>query len=294
VAGEEGAGARALRLTLAKGHRVVGVLSSGAAGGPAAEAERASVPVVPPAEARTLAALIREERVDLLLNVHSLRILPPEVLGAPAIGCFNLHPGPLPRFAGLNAPSWAIYEGETRYGCSLHWMAPEVDAGPIAYEAVFDTEPRETGLSLSVKCTGHGLPLVEQLLADASADASIPARGQDLGQRRYLPPGPPHGGRVPWAEPVATVDAFVRACSYEPFSSPWGDAVTTVGGSRVAVTRLTPTGRAADEPPGTVGEGRGRAVEVATADEWALVEGIRVDGRPSVPAEELPQGARLT
>jgi UDP-4-amino-4-deoxy-L-arabinose formyltransferase/UDP-glucuronic acid dehydrogenase (UDP-4-keto-hexauronic acid decarboxylating) len=293
LAAEEGAGARALRATAAMGHRIAGVLSAGGSGGPAADAERAGVPVLHPGNADELPSLLHEQGVDLLLNVHSLRILPPEVLAAPAIGCFNLHPGPLPRFAGLNAPSWAIYEGETRYGCSLHWMTPEIDAGPLAYDAAFDVEPRETGLSLSVKCTRHGLPLVEALLADASAGGEIPARRQDLAQRRYLPPGPPHDGRVPWDEPAVTVDGFVRACTYDPFPSPWGDAATSITGRRVAIGRLTPTGRAATEPPGTVGAAHGGAVEVAAADEWVLVESVRVEGAPAVPAEVLPRGERL-
>ena len=51
------------------------------------------------------------------------------------IGSFNLHPGPLPGFPGLNAPSWAIYERRARFGCTVHWMDAAIDAGLIAYEA---------------------------------------------------------------------------------------------------------------------------------------------------------------
>ncbi len=181
LAAEEAAGARALRLLVDAGHRVVGVLTAdrrGGAGGTVASARRAGVPIVAADEAddKTLAEILRRERVDVLLNVHSLRILPPDVLAVPTIGCFNLHPGPLPGFAGLNAPSWAIYEEATRYGCSLHWMTPEVDAGPVAYAAGFAVDAHETGLSLSLKCVRHGLPLLERLLADAAAPVDPSSR----------------------------------------------------------------------------------------------------------------------
>ena len=78
-------------------------------------AERLGIEVHP-------AGLVREERfaafletreIDLLLNVHSLFVIRPDALRAPTIGSFNLHPGLPPRYAGLNAPSWAIYHGST-------------------------------------------------------------------------------------------------------------------------------------------------------------------------------------
>ena len=58
-----------------------------------------------------------------------------DVLEAPRIGSFNLHPGPLPEYAGLNAPSWAIYHGEQEHRVTLHWLDAGIDTGPIAYGA---------------------------------------------------------------------------------------------------------------------------------------------------------------
>ena len=73
---------------------------------------------------------MREQGVDLLLNVHSLYLIARRtVVAAPRIGSFNLHPGPLPEYAGLNTPSWAIYNGEREHGVTVHWMEPGVDTG---------------------------------------------------------------------------------------------------------------------------------------------------------------------
>jgi len=60
--------------------------------------------------------------------------VPEAVLGVPARGAWNLHPGPLPRYAGLNAPSWAIYRGEQRHGVTVHRMDRGIDTGDIAYQ----------------------------------------------------------------------------------------------------------------------------------------------------------------
>lgn len=66
------------------------------------------------------------------------------------MGSFNLHPGPLPRYAGLNVRSWAIYQDEQTHGVTLHWMEARVDTGPIAFETMFDLSADDSGLSREI------------------------------------------------------------------------------------------------------------------------------------------------
>jgi UDP-4-amino-4-deoxy-L-arabinose formyltransferase/UDP-glucuronic acid dehydrogenase (UDP-4-keto-hexauronic acid decarboxylating) len=156
LAGEEAAGAQALRLLHESGQQVVGVLTGRAgaarAAGPLASlAEQWGYRVRPARLVRDAAFAdeLRAERVELLLNVHSLHIVHAAVLSAPRIGCFNVHPGPLPEYSGLNAPSWAIVHGERAHGVTVHWMDAGIDTGDVAYEARFDVAPEETGYTLS-------------------------------------------------------------------------------------------------------------------------------------------------
>ena len=90
------------------------------------------------------AEVVSAEKVDRLLNVHSLFVIAREIIQAPRFGSFNLHPGPLPRYAGLNALSWAIYRGELRHGVTIHKMLPGTDTGPIAYQAILEIEENDT------------------------------------------------------------------------------------------------------------------------------------------------------
>src|SRR5260370_25793368 len=144
LVGEESAGIRALRLVAESRDRVVGVLVSPKPryGGPATlwktaqelgYRTRAAESVKHPAFGRQ----VQEDHVDLLLNVHSLYVIDNEVLRAPKIGSFNLHPGPLPRFAGLNPVCWALYFGEKTHGVTLHRMTDQDDADPIFYQSIF-------------------------------------------------------------------------------------------------------------------------------------------------------------
>jgi methionyl-tRNA formyltransferase len=291
LAAEESAGVKALRLAVARGHRVAAVLSSG---DPAAAARSEDIPVWSPELVAdpALAARIEDQHVDLVLNVHSLHIADPEVVAAPRIGSFNLHPGPLPEYAGLNVPSWAILSGERRHGVSLHWMARRVDGGPIAYEERFEIRRNDTGLSLSAACAHRGLTLVKRLLADAAADpARIPKVPQDLSRRRYFGREVPYGGRLPWNEPARTIVDLVRASDYGPFSSPWGRPKAWIGGRELEILRAAATGAAAAEAPGTVGERTDEGVAVAAADEWVVVQRVRHGGKGADPGSLLPPGA---
>ncbi len=81
----------------------------------------------------------------MLINVHSLLIMRGDVVEAPSIGSFNLHPGPLPGHAGLNAPSWAIFNDEARHAVTLHWMTAGIDTGAIVSEAWFDLPRTSSG-----------------------------------------------------------------------------------------------------------------------------------------------------
>jgi methionyl-tRNA formyltransferase len=293
---EEAAGIQVIRRVASSGHELTAVLTApptrGGGATAAGVAESLGVSVEPSERVRdaALAEEIRTHGVDLLLNVHSLFVVHADVVAAPRIGSFNLHPGPLPEYAGLNAPSWAIYNGEERHAVTVHWMEQGIDTGAVAYEAAFPLSETDTGLSVSLRCVREGLPLLERLLEDAERGA-IPARAQDLSRRRYFGREAPQEGRVEWSRTAREVVDFVRACDYFPFPSPWGSPLASLDGSEIAILKAARTGRATGgEPAGTVGAAKDGAVAVAAADEWIAVQRVAVEGRPQDAASVLRPG----
>lgn len=295
---DESAGLRALRQIETGAWDLVAVLSPNRLGAGVGEEPQPTRYSVWPASEVTnpgFAETLREHQVDLLLNIHSLFKIRPEVIAALRIGAFNLHPGPLPGYAGLNAPSWAIVNGEVRHAVTLHWIETGIDTGPVAFSASFPLTDRETGLSVSAKCVEHGLPLVRRLLAIAQTDShAIPRLPQDLSQRRYFRRRDvPYGGCVPWNLPACEVDALVRASSYDPFPSPWGAPVTRLGSRTIGIARVRRTRQGCGEPPGTIGIVGGEGARVATADEWLLVARLHLDGRRTPPDALFQPGMKL-
>ena len=295
LAAEEAAGLKALHAVAQSGHTLLAVLTS-----PAPDARRGSsvgevakqlgYEVWPAARVKdaSLGQTLRSLGVDLLLNVHSLFLIHGDVVAAPRIGSFNLHPGPLPSYAGLNAPSWAVVHGEPSHAVTLHWMTPGIDTGAIAYEARFPLTDADTGLSVSARCVKEGIPLVVQLLADAAhVPHRIPSRPQDLTRRRvFKRRDVPHGGRIDWSLKASEIDAYVRAADFYPMPSPWGHPAAMLDGREVQVAKVQRTGRPCEGAPGTVNRSGG-AVEVATGDEWLLLKRLRVADRYVDPAAAL-------
>ena len=290
---EEAAGVQTLRMLAETCHQVVAVMtasSSGMGSGATVSglAARLGIPVWGPRhiKERALDERLRRDGVDLLLNVHALHVLPAELVAAPRIGSFNLHPGPLPAYAGLNAPSWAIYHGERTHAVTVHWMDGGIDTGPVAYEAAMEIAEDDTGFSLSAKCVRAGLPLLQQLLI-AAAGGTVPQR-QQSGFRRYYGREVPQGGRIDWTRTASQVVNFVRASDYAPFPSPWGHPRASIAGREILVLKAARTSEPCTDAAGRVGPRAGDDVLVAAADQWVQVRRVRI-GPSVLPAAQVLQ-----
>jgi methionyl-tRNA formyltransferase len=299
LAAEEAAGIQALKLLAQGDHQLVAVLATPerrSAGGSSVwqVAKQMGIPTWPAALVKeaAFAAEVRAAEIDLLMNVHSLFIVNGEVTAAPRLGSYNLHPGPLPRYAGLNVVSWALYHGERSHGVTIHRMEPTIDTGPIAYQTLFEISDRDTALTLFSRCVREGMALLERLL-DAAAQRMIPVIPQDLAERGYFDGKAPEGGNIKWSRCAIEVVNFVRACDYAPFPSPWGQPKARRGEQSVGILKASLTGRRCDAPPGKVGRCEATGAEIACADEWIRCEKLLVGGRSISAAEILLPGERL-
>lgn len=301
LAAEESAGLQMLRALAQSKHRVVAVLTAPArprsTQASVWNAARSLGFETLPAELvkdPSLADRLRREAVDIFVNVHSLYLIHDEVLAAPKLGAFNLHPGLLPRYAGLNVVSWAIFRGEKSHGVTVHRIDPKVDAGPIVYQSSFPIEAEDTALSLALRCVREGVPLMLRLLeVAATKPENIPSIPQDLTVREYFGKEVPGEGRISWEWPASKVINFVRACDYFPFSSPWGHPQARLGMQEFALVKACRTGLRCDVSPGTIGDSTDSGVYVACRDEWILASKLHLQGRYLPAQEVLRSGDRL-
>ena len=115
-----------------------------------------------------LSEKLQAQPVDYILLAGFMRILSPEFIGQWQGRVLNIHPSLLPAYRGLNTHKRVLEAGEPLHGCSVHFVSPGLDEGPLIAQARLAVDPTwdEATLSRSVLALEHRLyPLVLDLLA---------------------------------------------------------------------------------------------------------------------------------
>ncbi|HTZ44396.1 MAG TPA: amino acid adenylation domain-containing protein [Jatrophihabitans sp.] len=249
--------ARCGEILLAKGHRITAVLT----GDPAirAWAVKAGLPQRPLGQAGEL-----DLECDFLFSIGNYAIVPDSVLARVRRLSVNYHYGPLPEYAGLNAPSWAIAEQAAEYAISWHAIGELVDGGDVLARVPVPISADDTALTLGVTCDEAAVASFGALVDDL-VEGRATATAQDPARRRYFSrhTQPEAEGLLDWGSSAAELAAQVRAADHGPFDSPLVWPKMLLGGRLVAIREAH-----ADEGQGTPGEVLScdeRGVRVATA-----------------------------
>ena len=63
----------------------------------------------------------------------------------------NIHPSLLPAFPGLDTHASALREGVKIHGCTVHFVTPTLDHGPIIIQAAVPVHAGDTAKTLSAR-----------------------------------------------------------------------------------------------------------------------------------------------
>ena len=117
-------------------------------------------------------ARLLSERVELVCLAGFMRVLDTEFVEAWHDRMVNIHPSLLPAFRGLHAQRQALAAGVRFAGCTVHFVRPELDSGPIIGQAVVAvrSDDDEQSLSARILAAEHRLyPLALRLIAEGRA-----------------------------------------------------------------------------------------------------------------------------
>lgn len=98
---------------------------------------------------RALKALIDSYQPDLVILAGFMRILSHEFVQHYLNKMMNIHPSLLPKYKGLNTHQRAIDAGEKEHGCSVHFVTPELDDGPVILQATVEVKSSDTAETLA-------------------------------------------------------------------------------------------------------------------------------------------------
>jgi phosphoribosylglycinamide formyltransferase-1 len=100
---------------------------------------------------RALDRELKQAGIGLVCLAGFMRLLSPWFAEAWRDRLINIHPSLLPAFKGLDAQAQALAAGVRIAGCTVHFVRPEMDSGPIIVQAAVPVLPGDDEAALSAR-----------------------------------------------------------------------------------------------------------------------------------------------
>ncbi len=277
-----------------RGHRIRGIVSADPNAHAWAKAQ--GIACFDP-KADYLSAM-RASSFEYLFSIAYLAVVPATALALPTVAAINFHDGPLPDYAGLNTPAWALMAGERRYGITWHLMTEQLDKGAIVLQRRFEIADHETSLTLNTKCFEVAIETFGEMI-ETLATGRLATTPQGQGVFRYFGrrDRPTAASFLDFGASAERLARLVRALDYGPYENPLGSPKIQVG-DEVLVVRAAYAHEGYAEP-GTVVAASPEGLIVGTSEGLlALTELTDLAGRHVCPQalanrHQLLPGERL-
>ena len=144
---------------------------------------------------RSMQLLLELHRVELICLAGFMRMLTPWFVGQWQGRLLNIHPALLPAYRGLDTHARALADGVKIHGCTVHFVVPALDEGPIIAQAAVAVLDSDTPASLAARVL-----LEEHAIYPAALARAAEGRLRVEGNRVYInePAALPMSLRVPF------------------------------------------------------------------------------------------------
>lgn len=159
-----------IRLVLANRPDAGGLEKAGALGIATASVDHKLFGTDREAFEREIDKLLRINEIELVCLAGFMRVLTPWFVTRWQGRLINIHPSLLPLYRGTHTHRQALEAGATEHGCSVHWVVPELDAGPVIAQAKVPVLPGDTGDTLAARVLVQEHLLYPQALKQVAAD----------------------------------------------------------------------------------------------------------------------------
>jgi len=239
-------------------------------------------------QAFEFAELISGYRPEFIFSFYFRYMIPETVLRLAPRGALNLHGSLLPRYRGRAPVNWALVNGETETGVSLHYMVAKPDAGDLVAQERVQIAFEDTARTLYGKLENAAEKLLDRTLPLLKKGRALSAP-MNLAEGSYFRGRTPKDGRFAWDWPALRIYNLVRAVTH-----PYPGAFTVWGGKKLFVWWAVPQAGPFQAVPGTVLAVASEGVEVATGDGALMLARCQLEGEPETDAHAFFEAHGLT
>jgi methionyl-tRNA formyltransferase len=147
---------------------------------------------------------------DYIFSFYYREILSDALLACARWGALNMHGSLLPKYRGSACVNWAILNGETETGATLHYMVRKIDAGPIVAQEAVPIGIDDTAIIVSKAIAATAARLLVHALPTLASGPPA-GRPMNLAAGTYFRSRTPADGRLDLSWPAARIHALIRA-----------------------------------------------------------------------------------
>ncbi len=249
-------------------------------------AQKLGVSVLQPETLRSVEVMdqLRDWQPEIIVVAAFGKILRPEVLSLPRLGCINLHASLLPRHRGAAPIPAAILAGDAETGISLMKMDPGLDTGPVLAQRRIPIRPEDTTASLTRELSLLAAEILRACFP-VYIRGELSAEPQDDSRATYAPQLKKEEGKLDFRETAEVIHRKVRAFH------PWPGTYVSWKGQPLKILDIQPVKAAGETPPGTTLE-YSHFPAVRTADGIVIIKKVQPAGKKAMPGDEFLRGAR--
>jgi methionyl-tRNA formyltransferase len=228
----------------------------------------------------------RQLEPDIAVVVAYGKILPPEMLLVPRLGCVNVHASLLPELRGAAPIQWAVARGYVETGVTLMQMDEGMDTGPILLQERTIIGESETASDLAGRLSLMGADILLKGLP-ALEKGELPPSVQDDSLATYAPLLKRENGLIDWSFDATKIANRVRGFT------PWPGTYTTWRGKRLLVNTAEPIAALPKESPGEVLKAGPEGILVACGTGALTINSLKPEGSREMTAAQFLAGHGL-
>ena len=163
---------------------------------------------------QVLSAFLQNADIDLVLVQTFPYKIPESCLAQPRLGCYNLHPGPLPGYRGPDPVFWVLKNEESHTAMTLHKMEKDYDTGPIVVCEPIPIHPGDTYGILNSHLAHAAPVLLDKFLEMLQKGVPLPLSTQSTDEAGYQSKPDPSTIMIQWSQHTShNIASLTRACN---------------------------------------------------------------------------------
>lgn len=178
--------------------------------------------------------------IDYLFSIVNSHILSNDILNLATNAAINYHNSPLPKYAGLNATTWAIINDEKEHGVTWHVISNTIDEGDIVKQRHFPIDPDDTAFTLNLHCYEEAIQSFNDMIIDIEQNR-LSFKQQDLNHRSYFGMGHvlDNYGFIDWTHATAaSIERINRALTLGHYDNDVGTLKIRLANHYVIVSNI--------------------------------------------------------